>query len=403
MSEWSECTLGDLGTVVGGGTPARETDGYWGGTIPWITPGELTGSSEKYVYGTRDCLSERGLAASGAILLPEGSLLVTSRASIGSCAMAGTPIATNQGFKNIILGSEVDTSFLFYLARTLTREMTRRASGTTFLEISGREFGSIEVRMPPLAEQRRIAEILDTIDEAIQATERIIAKHETVCSGLAESLLCGSIASTRVSHAVSDECDAAVRTLSMNATDATSGRFAPLAQLAEILDHRRIPVREEDRPNGSVPYFGANGQQGWIDRALFDEPLILLAEDGGHFDEFAHRPIAYRINGPSWVNNHAHVLRASEGVDQSYLFWSLRNKDIRRWIAGGTRSKLTRHEMEQIPLSVPPLAQQQRIAEILDTVEETIQTNVTKCEKLKALRTGLAADLLSGRVRTVVS
>ena len=174
-----------------------------------------------------------------------------------------------------------------------------------------------------------------------------------------------------------------------------------LGDVAEVLDNRRVPVRAEDRPRGSVPYYGANGQQGWIDRPLFDEPLILLAEDGGHFDEFARRPIAYRINGPSWVNNHAHVLRVATGVDQSFLFWSLRNKDIRRWIAVGTRSKLTRGEMEQIEIRVPPLEEQQRIGEILDTLDETIQANKKQLKKLQRLRSGLADDLLSGRVRTV--
>ena len=172
-------------------------------------------------------------------------------------------------------------------------------------------------------------------------------------------------------------------------------RTASLGYLAEVLDSRRVPVREEDRPSGSVPYYGANGQQGWIDRPLFDEPLILLAEDGGRFNEFADRPIAYRIDGPSWVNNHAHVLRAASGVDQGYLFWSLRNKDICRWIAGGTRSKLTRGEMERVEISVPPLEEQRRIAETLDTIDETIQATERVIAKKGMELDGLATHLQS--------
>lgn len=167
-----------------------------------------------------------------------------------------------------------------------------------------------------------------------------------------------------------------------------------LGDLSEVLDSHRVPVREEDRPSGLVPYYGANGQQGWIDRPLFNEPLILLAEDGGHFDDYVDRPIAYRIDGPSWVNNHAHVLRAAPGVDQSYLFWSLRNKDIRRWIAGGTRSKLTRGAMEQVVVPVPPLEEQRRIAEVLDTIDETIHATERVIANRRSLQAGLAADLL---------
>ena len=175
---------------------------------------------------------------------------------------------------------------------------------------------------------------------------------------------------------------------------------ASLGDLADVLDRRRVPVREEDRPSGTIPYYGANGQQGWIDRPLFNEPLILLAEDGGFFDEFADRPIAYRIDGPSWVNNHAHVLRAGAGVYQSYLFWSLRNKDIRRWIAGGTRSKLTRGEMEQVVVPVPPLEEQRRIAEILDTIDETIQATERVIDKLEHVIEGVLQRASLGRPDT---
>ena len=198
MAKWRVCRLGDLGAVVGGGTPSRERAEYWGGHIPWLTPRELTGNTKKSVSETQDCITELGLAASGARLLAEGSLLITSRASIGSCALAGKPMATNQGFKNLTPGVEVDPSFLFYLGRTLGREMTRRASGTTFLEISGREFGRIAVRLPPLEEQRQIAEILDNIDETIQVEEVQGDKLRQLRSGLAADLLSGRVRTVAV-------------------------------------------------------------------------------------------------------------------------------------------------------------------------------------------------------------
>src|SRR5574337_2234521 len=118
---------------------------------------------------------------------------------------------------------------------------------------------------------------------------------------------------------------------------------ARLADVVEILDNLRIPINGAERFSraGTVPYYGANGLQGWIDRPLFNEPLILLAEDGGNFDDFTTRPIAYRIDGPAWVNNHAHIIRSKSGVCQSFIFWSIVHKDIRKYIAGGTRTKLT--------------------------------------------------------------
>ena len=168
-------------------------------------------------------------------------------------------------------------------------------------------------------------------------------------------------------------------------------------ELIEVLDHLRVPVNSDERAKrlGDVPYYGANGQQGWIDRPLFNEPLVLLAEDGGNFDDFRTRPIAYRIDGPAWVNNHAHIIRALAGVDQDFVFWSLVHRDIRRYIAGGTRSKLTQAELRSIELLTPPLPEQRRIAEILDTLDEAIRKTEQVIAKLQQMKQGLLHDLLT--------
>ena len=163
-----------------------------------------------------------------------------------------------------------------------------------------------------------------------------------------------------------------------------------LEEVVEILDHLRIPVNEGERLKrvGDVPYYGANGQQGWIDKSLFNEPLILLAEDGGNFDAFATRAIAYRVDGHSWVNNHAHIMRAKAEVCQSFIFWSIVNKDIRQFIAGGTRTKLTQGELRRIEISLPDKAEQKQIAQILDTIDTAIQQTQAIFNKLKQLKQG---------------
>jgi Restriction endonuclease S subunits len=142
-----------------------------------------------------------------------------------------------------------------------------------------------------------------------------------------------------------------------------------LAECCDFLDHIRRPVKESERVNGPYPYFGANGQQGWINDYLFDEPLVLLAEDGGHFSN-PERGIAYKISGKTWVNNHAHVLRPRAGIiDINYLSHALKNKDVRRHLSGSTRDKLTKAGACQIEIPLPPLEEQRRIAAILDKAE----------------------------------
>ncbi len=191
--DWTRRQLGELGSVVGGGTPSRENEKCWNGNIPWLTPSELTGRDEKYVFKTQDSITDQGLFTSGARLLPKGAILITSRASIGWCAIAGTQMTTNQGFKNIIPTRSVDSSYLYYVCRTLVRELMRRSSGTTFLEISRHDLTLIEVSVPPLEVQHRIVAILDTINEDIRANEGQLQKLRELRMGLATDLLSGRI------------------------------------------------------------------------------------------------------------------------------------------------------------------------------------------------------------------
>jgi type I restriction enzyme S subunit len=141
-----------------------------------------------------------------------------------------------------------------------------------------------------------------------------------------------------------------------------------LAEVVEFLDNLRRPVTESDRKPGPYPYYGANGIQGTIDRFIFDEPLVLLAEDGGRFENPA-RGIAYRIAGKTWVNNHAHVLRPRPGVDIGFVCRVLENYDVTPFVTGTTRGKLTKAGAGEIPLPIPPLPEQRRIAAILDQAD----------------------------------
>lgn len=149
----------------------------------------------------------------------------------------------------------------------------------------------------------------------------------------------------------------------------------PLGDLVEFLDHMRKPVKESERQNrrGPYPYYGANGQIDWIDGYIFDEPLVLLAEDGGFFGSKEH-PIAYKIEGKSWVNNHAHALRPSSTIDIDYLHRVLSYYDVTPFLSGSTRFKLTKTDAGRIPIPLPSsLATQRRIADILTQADHLKQ------------------------------
>jgi type I restriction enzyme S subunit len=172
----------------------------------------------------------------------------------------------------------------------------------------------------------------------------------------------------------------------------------------DCFDNLRVPLNDSQRSKmkGDIPYCGANGVVGTVDDFVIDDDIILIAEDGGYFDEYRTRPIAYRMIGKCWVNNHAHILKAKEGYDQGFLFYSLVHKDIQAFLASGTRAKLNKSEMWKISTPIPnDLAEQTAIAEVLSDMDADLAALEAQAAKARAVKQGMMQELLTGRVRLV--
>lgn len=184
---WEKYKLSDLGTVVGGATPSTAVESYYGGDIPWLTPKDLSSFTERYILGGERNITEEGLHSCSAKILPKGSVLFSSRAPIGYVAIALNPVATNQGFKSIIPNANVDSLFLYYLLKYNKGQIEAMGSGTTFKEVSGSVMKNIEVFIPALLEQRRIAGILGALDDKIELNNRINANLEAQATAIFRS------------------------------------------------------------------------------------------------------------------------------------------------------------------------------------------------------------------------
>jgi type I restriction enzyme, S subunit len=153
---------------------------------------------------------------------------------------------------------------------------------------------------------------------------------------------------------------------------------------------------------GDYPYCGANGVLDYVDGYVIDDDIILIAEDGGYFDEYEHRPIAYRMTGKCWVNNHAHILKAKPRFDQGYLFFSLVHKNILPFLASGTRAKLNKSEMNKIEVRLPKeQPEQTAVAGVLSDMDAELAALEQRLAKTRALKQGMMQDLLTGRTRLV--
>lgn len=166
---WDERLLGEVAEVIGGGTPSTKEPTFWGGSVPWITPSEITRQEGRVVKRTERTITEAGLAASAANLLPVNAVLLTSRATVGAVALAGVPMATNQGFASLIAGEGVLPEFLMYWVQANRVEFESRAGGSTFPEISRTKVKTIPIRVPPLPVQRRIVDLIGALDAQIAA------------------------------------------------------------------------------------------------------------------------------------------------------------------------------------------------------------------------------------------
>ncbi len=191
--EWEVYPLNNIGKIVSGTTPSRTVPKYWDGTIPWITPTDMSKVNYDYISSGQDYITESGLASCSATLLPNGSIVVTTRATLGLTAVTERELATNQGFKNLIPNAGWNNLFLCYKIRALSNEMIKRASGTTFLEISGKQFALMEIAAPEpeSEEQDLIANAISVHNQSIEKEEYCLSKLKLLKKGLMHDLLTG--------------------------------------------------------------------------------------------------------------------------------------------------------------------------------------------------------------------
>ena len=191
--EWKSTPISTIADIIGGGTPDTSVDEYWGGNIQWFTPSEI--GKEKYAYLSDRTITEAGLKNSSAKLLPQGTVLLSTRATIGECSIATAECTTNQGFQSLVAKkNNVSSEFLYYIVAKIKREMLRRSCGSTFLEISANELKKIHANIPSKAEQEKLVSLLSLIDQRIETQKKIIEKYESLIRGLITDVNSGRIA-----------------------------------------------------------------------------------------------------------------------------------------------------------------------------------------------------------------
>jgi type I restriction enzyme S subunit len=397
-AHWEVKRLRFLFRIVNGSTPATGTPGYWDGDIPWVTPDDLGELSKPFIESTRRSITEAGYKSCGVTLVPPGSLVLSTRAPIGHLGIAAVELCTNQGCRGLVLRREASEKFFFYHLLSAKPELEARGQGSTFRELSTENLASVSVAFPPVPEQRAIAAFLDRetarIDALVEKKERLIALLQEKRTAL-------------ISQAVTKGLDPTVpmKESGVEWLGAIPAHWEvkKLAWLTACLDGRRVPLNAEERSRmqGEYPYWGASSIVDYVDKWLFDEELVLLGEDGAPFFDRT-KPVAFRVCGKVWVNNHAHVLRPGRQVDAAFLAYVLNCVDYSAFIDGTTRDKLTQADMNAIPIQCPGRPEQRAIAAFLDRETAKIDALIAKVreaiERLKEYRTALISAAVTGKI-----
>ena len=380
---WLRYTLGDLG-VFRKGRGIRKNEVLAHG-IPCVRYGEIYTIHQSTIQQCHSFIDQR--TASGSERLAYGDVIfaVSGETSeeIGKCSTFLGNYEAYVGSDTLILSPRgSDPIYLGYALNfgEVLKQKQMLGQGDAVVHLSLANLAKVTISLPPLAEQIAIGQQLFQVDSHLFAIDKLIAKKKDIKQGAMQQLLTGK---TRL--------------------PGFSGEWniAKLAEACECLDSRRIPISGDLREvrKGTYPYCGANGVVGFMDDFIFDDDLVLIAEDGGNFDAFATRPIAYRMKGKFWVNNHAHVLKAKSDTDTAFLHYSLEHKDIREFLSGGTRAKLNRGELDKIEISYPSLPEQQAIGEVIEDLDAEIDALVARRDKTTLIKIGMMQELLTGRTR----
>lgn len=376
---WISAHLGAVATITMGQAPPSTDVAESGDGLPFIQ-----GNAE---FGFRHP-SPKKICRVPLKVAEVGDVLVSVRAPVGALNVADRRLAIGRGLAAIRLHG-IDGDFGWHAIAAASVQLQRVAQGSTFEAVNRDNLAAMVLPLPPLAEQRKIAAILSSVDETIEKTEAVIAQLDVVKKAMLEELLTRGIPGrhSRFKQTEIGEVPA-------------EWEVAILGEACEFLDGQRVPIKASDRASmqGDVPYYGASGVVDWVNAHLFDEPLVLLSEDGANILTRSS-PVAFKIAGRSWVNNHAHVLRPLPDWDHDFLVEYLQSIDYADYSTGTAQPKLNKQVCLGIEVPKPSASEQREIGSIVRALDERLAAERVGLRAASDLKASLSFALLTGELR----
>ncbi|MCW7546265.1 restriction endonuclease subunit S [Aurantimonas litoralis] len=389
---WSAAALGDLCKIVSGATPKTEEAQFWGGEVPWATPKDLSRLDTEFLDWPQRSITQDGLRSCAASILPQNSVLLSSRAPIGLVAINTRPMATNQGFKSLVPDSQkLNSKFLFHWLKANKNHLQSLGNGATFKEISKAVVERIEIPLPPLDEQRRIAAILDKADALRRKRKRAL----DLLDGLTQSIfleMFGDPIENTNGHAVVSlsEIVSSDRKITYGilkpGPDVVDG--VPYVRVVDIQNNRvKVDQLRRTTPEIAHEYRRSKLKSG-----------DLLISIRGHVGRMAIAP--EECDGANITQDTARL--AIKNADAEFIKAQLETGPARHWMDRRTRGAAVKGinlgDLRQFPIIVPKRAEQERFALGVKRLRAKELASSLQLERLNALFASLQSRAFSGQL-----
>ena len=393
MGEWKSCTLSSLGTIVGGATPStKKPENYEGGTIPWITPKDLSGFSGRYIsHGERN-ITEKGLNSCSAQMMPKHSVLFSSRAPIGYVAISNCEVCTNQGFKSIVPNENTDCLFLYYLLQYKKKDIENLGSGTTFKEVSANTMKGVEVRVPAeKSEQEKIASVLSAIDDKIEANTRINENLEQQATAIFSDLAKNSPSKKPLSDFIKIKHGYAFKGDYISTEDngivlVTPGNFCIGGGFKE----------------SKCKYFFAEYPEDYVLQP--DSLIVTMTDLSKEADTLGFGALVPQSSERVYLHNQriGLVEPLNDELPISFLYWYMRSYEYHMKIVGSASGSTVKHTspgriLEQL-IPIPKKEDLLKYGAVLDEIDDIVSRNNAENIYLQSLREVLLPKLMSGEI-----
>jgi type I restriction enzyme, S subunit len=414
--DWSWQSLSKLAEIVSGGTPSREVAEFWKpADIAWVTPTDITGTDGRYLNASKERISRAGLQKSSATMLPKGTVLMTSRATLGHAKISSIECCTNQGFKSLIPKDGIPSEYLYYLIQLFKTKYEQLGIGSTFLEVSKKDTEKFQLPVAPREVRSSIANILSCIDNQIDATQALINKYTAIKQGMMKDLFSRGIdPETKMLRPTFEEAPELYHKTPLGMLPKRWNAY-DINDIADVIDpnpSHRNPIYRKDGFAfiSTVEFIEGDSIETNTSRRVA-ESVVLEQEQRCAFDE---NSIVFSRKGtigetrfvPKYCRfallDSLCVLNPKK-VDVSYFYHSLRSPtlkmQINAMVMGQALPQVSIGRVRELLIPKPhDVLEQQLIGQRIQLIADLLNTELRYLRKLQSQKFGLMQDLLTGKV-----